>query len=88
MFFIAKQNASASKVTVLAYVPEEWKGCEAEVDGQAIPAEPVTKNGEKLVRFEVDGKVFSGRNTYQLKQQNIIVAEKGKAADFRKINRY
>jgi len=78
----------SSKASILAYVPDEWKGCEVEVGGRVIPAQSVTENGAKFVRFEVDAKTPNTPSVDPLKLQNIIVAAPGKAAEFRKINRY
>jgi hypothetical protein len=100
VFSVLRQSAtSPTNATVLAYVPDEWKGCEVEADGKDIPAQTVTDNGAKFVRFAIETKSIARNDeainrgdalpdTSPLKQQNIIVADTGKAAEFRKINRY
>ena len=63
--------------TVEAFIPAEWKGFEVEVGGKPLTVAESTTNGNKFVTFEIptDG-------TW------VIVAEKGKAKQFEKINRF
>ncbi len=63
--------------TVEAYIPAEWKGFEVEIGGKPLKVAESTTDGNKFVTFDIptDG-------TW------VIVAEKGKAADFSKVNRF
>jgi hypothetical protein len=88
VFSVLRQREGSSKAAVAAYVPAEWKGCEVEISGRAIPAQTVTENGVNSVRFEIEATIPARYDTDPLKLQNIIVAQSGKAAEFRKINRY
>ena len=70
------QKISAS-VPVQAYIPAEWKGFEVEAGGKKLDVTETTKDATRFVTFNapVDG-------TW------IIVAESGKAVEFRKVNRF
>lgn len=64
-------------VTMQAWIPAEWPGFEVESRGAPVATTDAGKDGVRLVTFTVpvDGAW-------------IIVAATGKAAEFRKINRY
>ena len=64
-------------LVVEAYIPAEWKGFEVEAGGKLLPVTESTTNGHKFVSFDAPTN-----GTW------VIVAEKGKAADFRKVNRF
>jgi len=77
VFEIRKNKAAGEKVTVQAYVPEEWKGAEVTADGQAVATESVTADGASFVRFEA-----------AVNGPRVIVAKPGKAGEFQKVDRY
>jgi sialate O-acetylesterase len=77
---IKKSNVnggSATGVKIQAYIPAEWKGYEIENKGTKITATDSTKDGVHMAVFEVPADASW-----------IIVAEAGKAAGFRTVNRY
>jgi sialate O-acetylesterase len=78
VFNVVKGRGGADGThTVKALIPEEWKGCEVEVDGKALTFETLTEGGASFARFEVStGGPF------------VVVAQPGKAAQFRKVNRF
>jgi sialate O-acetylesterase len=62
--------------TVRAFIPAEWKGCAVECGGKAVAGRVIAEDGATVVTFEVPAA-----------GEWIIVAEKGKAEDFRGVNR-
>jgi sialate O-acetylesterase len=74
----SKDNkALSAPAAMLAYIPAEWKGFEVEAAGKPLEVKETTKDGRKFVTFNAPGD-----------GSWIIVAETGKAAEFRKINRF
>jgi sialate O-acetylesterase len=63
--------------TLLAYIPSEWKGYEVEIGAKPVSVKETKQDGQTFVSFQAD---------VDLKW--IIVAEKGKAESFRKVNRF
>ncbi len=89
---------SAATISMEAYVPAEWNGCEVmEGDNCQIPFinggpvfKGIVKTGEKILpttETTHDGAKFVTFDA-PIDGTWIIVAEKGKAADFLKVNRY
>lgn len=79
-YVFALVRAKAEKDAVAqatAYVPAEWPGAEVEIDGKPVAAAETVKDGVKTLAFPVpaDGAW-------------VIVAERGKAAGFRGIDRF
>jgi sialate O-acetylesterase len=70
-------KALSAPVAVQAYIPAEWKAFEVEAAGKALDVKETTKEGKRFVTFNAPGD-----------GSWIIVAEAGKAAEFRKINRF
>ncbi len=70
------KNATET-VTVKAYIPAEWNGYEVESWGKRVAVTETTKDGAKFVTFDAPAD-----------WSWIIIAEAGKTADFRKVNRY
>ncbi len=70
-------KASTALVSVQAYIPAEWKGFEVEALGKKLDTTETTTSGARFATFNAP-----------LGMTWIIVAEAGKAAEFRKINRY
>jgi sialate O-acetylesterase len=60
---------------VQAFIPKEWNGYEVESAGKPIETKETTQDGAKLVKFEAPAGTW------------VIVAEKGKASEFRNVNR-
>lgn len=60
-----------------AYIPAEWKGFEVESGGKPLEVTESSEDGAKFVSFNAP-----------MDLSWVIVAEAGKAADFRKVNRY
>jgi len=89
---------SSATVPVTAYVPKEWKGCEVMIGDtyyiKNVNGNPVSKGliktGGKLVKTTETTKDGARFFTFDVPVDStwMIVAEKGKAAEFRKINRY
>lgn len=73
----ASKDGGSGPCTVKAFVPEEWKGCEVEADGKPVTTEALAQDGANFVRFQV---TVGGPPA--------IVAQPGKAAEFRKVNRF
>ena len=71
------KTAPHAPVTVQAYIPAEWKSFEVEIGGKRLEVKDTVKEGVRYVIFDapMDG-------TWS------IVAEAGKAAELRKINRF
>lgn len=70
------RNATDKTASVEAYVSKDWSGVEVTVDGKPMEVKTTEKDGRTFATFDVpaDGKW-------------IIVADKGKASTFSKINR-
>jgi sialate O-acetylesterase len=70
-------KTSAGPVTVQAYIPKEWQDYEVQIGGQPATVIDAPQNGIHFVTFSppTDG-------TW------VIVAAKGKAAEFQKVNRF
>lgn len=89
---------STATVPVTAYVPKEWKGCEVMLGDtyfiKNVHGVPVSKGmiktGGKLVKTAETTKDGAHFVTFDAPIDStwMIVAEKGKAVEFRKINRY
>lgn len=62
---------------LIAYIPSEWNGFEVESNGTPLKTESREQNGKRLITFEAP-----------VDEAWIIIAERGKAADLRKVNRY
>ncbi len=70
-------DKTAAPVTVQAYIPAEWKGFEVEAGGKRLEVTTTTKDGTRFITFNAP-----------MDETWIIVAEAGKAAGFRNINRF
>ena len=68
---------AAGNVKIQAYIPAEWNGYEVLVGGKPATAAESQKDGNIYLTFDV----ASGTGW-------TIVAEKGKAAEFQKVNRF
>lgn len=78
VFALVRGKAAKDAVaTAQAYVPAEWQGVEVESGGRPVVASEAVKDGVKTLTFTVpaDGAW-------------VIVAERGKAASFRSIDRF
>lgn len=75
--FAAKEKGGSEPIAVHAYIPKEWSGYEVEIDGKPITATESTDKGEKFIQFQLT-----------VNGPPAIVAQKGKAAEFRKVNRF
>lgn len=72
-----RKKAPKEPIALQVYIPNEWKDYSVEVGGKPVTATETIHEGARLATFDipVDGKW-------------IIVAEKGRAAEFRNVNRY
>lgn len=77
VFSVRKDKSPSAPYRVQAYIPAEWKSYGVESDGKALAVEELTKDGQRFVTFDAT-----------LNGPWVIVAERGKEATLRKVNRF